>query len=133
MTFNYETEIRPHIHSFFEDRGYRVFDEARLFARNIDVVGKRRDEICAVEIKIHDWKRAIEQACLNLRIADYSYVALPESTWARLNKRLYKDVQETGLGVISVDGFAKEVIEPAPSDRVQPLLREKFLTRLLVG
>jgi hypothetical protein len=133
MNFNNENEMRPLIHSFVESQNYQVFDEKRLFSRKIDVVGIRKNEVCAIEIKIHDWRRAIEQAFLNLRIADYSYVALPEMCCIRLNSRLANEAHGTGIGLIRVDGYAKEVIKPEPSNRVQPLLREKFLAQLSVG
>lgn len=133
MNFNNENEMRPLIHSFVESQDYQVFDEKRLFSRKIDIVGIRRDAICTIEIKIHDWRRAIEQAFLNLRVTDYSYVALPEMCWIKLNRQLTDEAQGTGIGLISVDGYAKEVIRPEPSNRVQSLLREKFLANLSDG
>jgi hypothetical protein len=133
MNFSKENEMRPLIHSFVESRNYQVFHEKRLFSRKIDVVGVRGDEVCAIEIKIHDWRRAIEQAFLNLRVADYSYVALPEMCCVRMNGKLTDEVYGTGIGLISVDGYAKEVVEAVASNRLQPLLRKKFLAQLSVG
>ncbi len=125
-----EEDLRLPIREFFSGRGFRVYDEPRLMTRNIDVVAQKASEIHSVELKIRDWKRAIAQAYLNLRVADYSYVALPESVFARIDSILLPEVRSCGVGLISVNGVARELIQAQPSTKLQPHLRQRLLKEL---
>ncbi|MCJ7760098.1 hypothetical protein MUP59_03025 [Candidatus Bathyarchaeota archaeon] len=129
----HECELREPVHQFFSIRNYSVHDEVRLFQRNIDIVAERRNKVVAVELKTRDWKRAVQQACLNLRVSDYSYVALPESMWSRVSPQVHYQAYDHGLGLLSVDGEAKQIMRPQQSERIQPSLRTLFLKRLREG
>jgi hypothetical protein len=133
MIYTFEEELRPRVHAFFEDQRFEVFDEARLLSRNIDIIAMRRRELRTIEMKVHDWKRAIEQAYLNLRVADYSYIALPEPVWVRASPYIKNEAYTSGIGVIGVDGVARQVIKPARSSRIQTHLRQRFVEKLRAG
>src|SRR5207249_4434463 len=106
------------VHRFLEARGFEVLDEKRLFSRKIDIVARKRGEVVAVELKLREWKDAIEQARLNLRVSNYSYVAL-EDPLARFASRLFLDAIENGIGLLSVNGSASEVLRPRRSAVIQ--------------
>jgi hypothetical protein len=130
MRYTREEELRKPVHEYFRTRQYSVFDEVRLFSRGIDIIAKRRNEIVAIELKLSDWKKAIYQACLNQRVSDYSYVALPEPLWNRINREVYTMSVAQGIGLLSVDGVARQIMRSERSKRIQPHLRRRFLRNL---
>jgi hypothetical protein len=130
MSYQKEEQLRKPVHGYFEKKQYQVFDEVPLFVRKIDVVAKRQNELVSIELKLHDWKRAISQACLNLRVSNFSYVALPEPVWDRIDTRIYSAAIEHGIGLLSVDGVTRQVMRPKRSQKIQPELRKGFLSSL---
>lgn len=130
MNYVKEEELRKPVRDYFEKKEYVVFDEIALFARNIDVIAKRRNEIVSVELKLREWKKAINQACLNQRVSNYSFVALPEPVWDRIDRRIYAVSFEQGIGLLSVDGVTRQIMRPRRSERIQPHLRRRFLRSL---
>lgn len=130
MSYMREDELRRPVSDYFRKKEYAVFDEVRLFSRGIDIVAKRRSEVVAVELKLRDWKKAINQACLNQRVSDYSFIALPEPMWNRIDRKIYAVSFVQGIGLLSVDGVARQVMRPERSKRIQPHLRRRFLRSL---
>jgi hypothetical protein len=131
MNYVKEEELRKPVRDYFEKKEYEVFDEIALFARNIDVIAKRRNEIVSIELKLRDWKKAINQACLDQRVSNYSFVALPEPVLDRIDRRIYVVSFEQGIGLLSVDGVTRQIMRPRRSERIQPHLRRRFLRSLL--
>lgn len=124
-----ENDLRQPVHQFLEKKGFKVLDERKLFARKIDVVGRRRSDVVAVELKLSDWKAAIEQARLNLRVSDFSYIALQDPL-GRFGSSLFIEAIQNGIGVLSVNGVASETLRPHRSSVIQRLLRRNFLADL---
>lgn len=58
-------------------------------------------DITAIEVKVSDWRRAIQQAARNRVLAHSSYIALP----ANIAKRAMSDsaVSSMGLGILEID------------------------------
>lgn len=106
-----------------------MLDEKRLFSRKIDIVARKHSDIVSVELKLNNWKEAIEQARLNLRVSDYSYVALQDPL-GRFDAQLYIDAIQNGIGLLSVDGHASETLRPRRSTVIQRQLRRNFLAHL---
>lgn len=125
-----ENDLREPVHDLFHEDNYSLYNEVRLFSRSIDVVAKKRNTVISIELKLSDWKRAIEQASLDLRVSNYSYIALPEKKLSRIDRRMYLHVFNNGIGLISVDGNAKIIMKPVKSDKIQPKLRRNFLKSL---
>ena len=83
-----------------------------------------------VHLKIHDWKKAVHQAKLNMRVSDYSYIALPENYLGRANRKMYHEILRNGIGLIGVNRNAYVVMKPVKSDKIQRSLRKKFLVKM---
>jgi hypothetical protein len=124
-----EDDLRQPVHEFLEKKGFMVLDERRLFSRKIDVIGRRRSEVVTVELKLNNWKDAIEQARLNQRVSDYSYIALQDPL-GRFGSGLFIEAIQNGIGVLSVNGVASETLRPRRSPAIQKLLRRSFLASL---
>ncbi len=67
------------------------------------------NEIIAVEAKLRDWKRALEQSQNNVLYASKSFSLFPEKT---INKNLIKNYKMTDVGVLSFDSTYHELIKP---------------------
>jgi len=130
MTYEKEEEMHKPVREYFAEKHYSVFEEARLFSRKIDVVARRHNQVVTVELKLHDWKRAMSQAYLNQRVSDYSFVALPEPLWNRIDRKIYSMSVAYGIGLLSVDGVARQIMRAERSRRIQPYLRKNFLKEL---
>lgn len=125
-----EEDLRKPVRNFFAEKNYSVFDEVKLFQRRIDIIARNRNVLIAVELKLRNWRRAVEQACLDLRVSNYAFVALPETLWNRIDRRIYYEAYSHGLGLLSVDGEARQVMRPEHSKILQPSLRQNFLKGL---
>nr|MDO8099323.1 hypothetical protein [Candidatus Njordarchaeota archaeon] len=128
-----EENLRRPIHRFLENKNYAVFDEVRLFSRRIDIIAKRKNNLVSVELKLRDWRKAILQAYLNLRVSDYSLIALPEQVLNRVTEAVRSEVRHYGIGLLSVNGVVMRVVKPIHSTRIQPNLRRVFLKNLVRG
>ena len=98
-----ESELLAPVVDLFQVEGMRSLLEVRLSRKRIDVVfipGSQTGWI-AVELKVHDWKRALWQAAVNTQLAEHSYVALWHTTirTALERKILF---ERYGVGIISV-------------------------------
>ena len=130
MTYEKESALRLPVRRFFEAQDYTVYEEVPLLARKVDVIAKKGKKVVSVELKLHDWNRAIQQAYLNLHVSNYSFVALPEEIWSKVDPRLHYLASTNGIGLISVDGSAKLIMRARPSQIIHPKLRSAFLKKI---
>lgn len=127
-----EDELYYPIGRFLKNRGYAVAYEVPQrpgSARKVDVVGvkPKKGIAVAVEAKLNHYSRALEQASLRLLISDFVYVSFPEE-YAKLVYRTRKATLEcAGIGLISVNGYARELILPKKSIYVNPDRRSTLI------
>jgi hypothetical protein len=92
--------------------------------KTIDLVGMPIDgtstDLISIEVKISDWRKVLKQASDNQFYVDLSFAALPERQIPKLDLSMFKS---RGVGVISVNGVAKEVVPARRSAYVRPLKR----------
>jgi hypothetical protein len=62
--------------------------------------------IIAIEAKIRDWRRAIEQARANSWFASHSFILLPGE---RFTAHVAEDASAAGVGVLTFDGSTVSV------------------------
>lgn len=74
-------------------------------------------EIVAVESKVSNWQKAVAQAARNRIFSHRSYVALPDSTAARV--RIHPKFSQLGIGIIAV-GANNSVRVVRPARRRKP-------------
>jgi len=125
-----EKELYPKISELFQDN-YLIFFEYRIpdsSKREIDVlcVGKqKRDpELIAIETKIKNWRKALNQAFTRLFYVDKSYIAIPEKYADKVDTKI---LEIDGIGFISVDGSAEILIDAKKSERTLEWRREMLL------
>jgi hypothetical protein len=72
--------------------------------------------IVSIEVKVKNWRRAIQQARLNLAFSHQTYIAMPE----RIAKRIitYPEIQSTSIGLISIRQDRVSILRNA--DKLKP-------------
>jgi DUF1365 family protein len=63
--------------------------------------------IIAVEAKIKNWRKALQQAVANLWFASHSYILLPP---LRTLNRVVKEAKKFGVGVLVFDGKKTKMV-----------------------
>lgn len=102
--------------------------EVRHYEKRIDVVAfpDEADEVWAIEAKISNWVRAIEQATVNLSAADRSFVAIHSAFAHRVCR---KKLDDLGIGLIAVGsnwGDVKVLYQPRKSPFVNRLVTSRL-------
>jgi hypothetical protein len=75
--------------------------EVRHYEKRIDIVAicPESGELWAIEAKTRDWRRAVEQAIVNLAAAERSYIAVQEEFAHRVS---LEELADHGIGLIAV-------------------------------
>lgn len=118
-----EEELRAKFIDISNNRDdIEVYVEVPVFCRSVDLViqDKRSEKISAIEFKLHDWKRAIQQVQGVGLCFDYLYICLPQpKTDSSINK-IVNMCEANGVGLIFYDTesgmFLKKLEAPRTSD-----------------
>lgn len=119
-----EREMYKPLESFFHQMGFQTFREVPLLTRKIDCVGINHDSIVAVELKVKNWQRALQQALSYRLCADKVYVAVARQFVHRVNCSMCEGF---GIGILGVDGSVNVVLEAMQS----PLIHASLMRRVL--
>ena len=85
-----------------------VKQEVPFLSRCIDIVLlNNTNEVISIELKVHDWRHAIEQAVNHKLGADKSYICLPKR---KLSKDLTSALQAAGIGLFFFEKDEKKPI-----------------------
>jgi len=127
-----ERDLYPPISRFLQNRGYYVRCEVPPCLgsqRRIDVVGSkpRKGIVAAVEAKIGNYNRVLEQACLRMFVADFVYVSFHSSYAKKIYFEKGSELQRNGIGLISVGERTRELISPIQSKYVNPIRRSNLI------
>ena len=130
-----EAELLKPVSGNLRKQGYRKQqDEVQFFEYRMDIYGyaSKTDRTTAVELKLHRWMRAFEQALIYKLCADYVYLALPAKTIARVEMPL---LVTHGLGLICVENGHKcdVVLEAVQSTIVLPHYRDFYIQLMQKG
>lgn len=107
--------------------------EVPFFEHRVDVYACNRKlkTTVAVELKLNNWKRALQQALLYQLCADLVFVALPSSSAHKVDRALFEK-HGVGLITISDNNRCSQALKPAPSGVVKPHYRSVYFG-LLTG
>lgn len=100
--FSKEADLFEPVARFAKRRGYCLQTaELPFYEYRIDLYGfsRKKNTTVAIELKLNDWRRALEQTMLYQLCADLVYIAMPESSAKRVDK---SELQSNGVGLIAV-------------------------------
>ena len=109
-----------------------VGDEVPFLSRCIDIVIlDKNKELISIELKIKDWKHAIQQAINHKLGSDYAYICLPKR---RLTELLKQSIIDAKIGLMMYDETSINPIEliiEAPHNNNQPIFKEIMFKTLV--
>jgi len=100
--FSKESQLLQPVANFATRCGFRLQTaELPFYEYRIDLYGfsKRKDVTVAIELKLNDWRRALEQAMLYQLCSDLVYIALPEPSAKRVD---LAELRKNGVGLLAV-------------------------------
>lgn len=111
-----EESIEKKLTKYYRKNNCKVKNQVRLSQKKIDIIYREKDSecICAVEVKIDDWKTAVRQANLNKLACHKSFVAI----WHEYSHRAIKNkevFENLGIGLIVIDELYQPVVEIEPA------------------
>lgn len=116
--------------NWFACRGIEtVRDEVRTHGvSRADVVGLTDDShVVAVELKVRDWRRALQQAILNRYCAHESYIAV---WWDAISQLCEERCAAHGVGLISVEERGYQLVVEAKHVTPDAQLAEAVRARI---
>lgn len=102
-----ESSLLDPVTGYIKRKGFSVQAlELPFYERSVDIYGfsKITNKTIAIELKLHKWKKAIEQAILYQLCADKAYIAMPKKFIGRVNLDL---LTKYGIGLISISGTGR--------------------------
>lgn len=123
-----EQDLFVPVCSFVRRKGFTLQrGEMPFFEYRIDIYGYSQvaRSTIAVELKLTNWKRALEQALVYQLCSDYVYIAVPFSTAENVSKAT---LEEHGIGLIGVGSNGCRLLVAARKSReVRKYYREPFI------
>lgn len=112
-----ESSLLDPIAGYIRRKGFRFqTQELPFYQRSVDIYGfsKITNKTIAIELKLHKWMKAIEQALLYQLCADEAYIAMPKKFIGRVDLDL---LTKYGVGLISVSetGRCQKMVEAKQS------------------
>lgn len=91
--------------------------EVPLLGRCVDLAYMMKKSLFAVEFKLHDWRRAIQQARDHRLAADFAYICMPER---EITTEMRNEINEAGVGLMFYKknkGWPFEEVIKAPKSK----------------
>ena len=132
-----EREMYPMIGSYLCREGYSKVSyelpQRRGSARTIDVVGFKSlgRSTVVVEAKLSHYAQALRQGQLRLLISDFVYISFPAEYAQRIERERRDKLEELGLGLLAVDGQARELVPPEESPWVNAERKEALIQMII--
>lgn len=101
---NFEDLLRENYCQYRSKQGKRnLFKEIPVFSRSVDLVeyDTHLSKITAIEFKIKDWKRAINQLITVSPCFDYLVLCFPKPKTEKCLSSIKSKCSETGIGLIT--------------------------------
>ncbi|MEA2553206.1 MAG: hypothetical protein QOJ65_1382 [Fimbriimonadaceae bacterium] len=114
---------------FLSTYGLTCKSEIPSMGQSVDVVAIDSERVIAVEVKLHNWRRALEQCIPHKSVADYVVIVLAKKA---LPDELAHAARENGVGIVLFDhqaGSFRMPIRPKRSETIWQPQRKVFLSR----
>ena len=92
--------------NYLKRKKYSVFIEIPNMGQSVDLVAQRGRWLTFVEVKLHNWNRALSQCKNHEIVADYIYVAIATKN---VSDRFFEISERKGYGIFHYDLKRKKV------------------------
>lgn len=128
-SFDTESTLFEPVAAYLRRKGYRWQEkEVPFYEYRVDLYGfsKACGHTVAVELKLHKWQRALEQAVLYQLCADFAYIAMPVSSIVRVNAEL---LENHGIGLLAVreNGHCRQILPASKSTVVEKTYTKEYI------
>jgi hypothetical protein len=122
MTPKRESLMLPAVRKYFKSQYEQHTMELPFYEHRIDLYGysAQRDSTVAVELKLRNWRRALEQALVYQLCSDYVFIAVPATTAKRVD---LEELRSHGIGLLAVSG--RVCVEELPAV-LSPVLNSNY-------
>jgi hypothetical protein len=128
-TFHRESALLLPVQGSFRQLGYgHTRPEVQFYEYRIDLYGYSlsQSSTFAVELKLDNWKRAIQQAVIYQLCADFCYLALPMKSASRVDLQVLRRYRLGLIGVVSA-ACCTTILQPRQSRVVLPQYRNHYM------
>lgn len=130
-----ESALLPPVSAYVRRLGYRFqAQELGFYEYRIDIYGfsKGKNATVAIELKLHKWQRALQQALIYQLCSDFVFVAMPTAAIGAVDRAL---LARYGIGLLAIDETlrCKKILDAHRSSEVRQHYREKFIELLSKG
>lgn len=115
----YEIEMVNKVQDYLKSKGIKVVTEVPFMQQSIDLVYIKKNQLIAMEFKVDNWKRAIEQASSHFLGTNEVYICIPKPKKG-IPEKLSKAMEKTDVGLVFFDENSDDVIQtiyPAKHNR----------------
>jgi len=120
-----ELELYPAIEKFLEKGGYQYHKEVKVLSRSIDIIAIKKKKVVAIEVKVENWKRALQQALTCRLCAHEVYIAIWHEFFHRIPKSLLKKYH---IGLLVVNEIDAQIIQkPRKSNIIHKTVMNEML------
>jgi hypothetical protein len=117
MLHTIEADLTQSVQKYLHRKGYLLqTTELQFYEYSIDIYGLSliNNRTVAIELKIKNWKRALNQTLIYQLCSDLVIMAMPKETIRRVNVDL---LEREGIGLLWVNpnNCCRMVLQPQPS------------------
>lgn len=131
-SINSELDLVERVVAFLQEDGYdEIKKEIPNFTKSIDIVATKNDSIFCIEVKLKNWKQAVNQTLGHRNIADFIIIAIAT---VNISEKYKNDAEKYGFGIIHCNPTSSEcnvIITPKPNNRKwntqQKIFKQEFL------
>lgn len=126
-----ESELVAGVACFLLNQGYNVRSEVPSLGQSADLVATKGRWVTFIEVKVKDWRRALEQCRAHSLVADFVCIALGTKVVSDSAK---EKAAEFGIGLIHVAncGSCEWVLRPSVNSSVWKPQRKQLSKTLRV-
>ena len=106
----YELDMVNRVCEHLKSQGLSVVTEVPFMQQSIDMVFEREDKLFAIEFKVGNWKRALEQASNHFVGTDEVYICIPKPKNG-ITQKLIDAINTTNIGLLLFDDNNDTLIE----------------------
>ena len=129
LDFSKEQQLYKPVRRYFKNRSYSIQSiEVGFYEHSIDLfaLSKSKKETIAVELKLKNWRKALQQTLIYQLCSDFVCVAMPKEN---IKQEAINEFSKFGIGVIAIypSGYCRSLLEPFKSSVVRKKYRSRFI------